>query len=184
MSKAAANSVPKSLFVFIVLILAAMYYYAAYVDSPGPEETVQEFYQAYFNHDYDTMAENLSVFWSVNLLPQYQALSAAQLVEKRDVIEKDASEVLSSMGTQNDIPAGIDLEFLSAYTKKGENSAITAYTIKQDGEPLGTELAILIKEGDRLRIFSTTPINTDNLEQIKDSDIEELDKTFQNLLSM
>ena len=175
--------VPRSLFVFIILILGAMYYYAAYVDSPDPEQTVENFYQAYFSHDYDTMAENLSVFWSVNFLPQYQTLTPAQLLEKRDAIEKETSAMLAKLEEQTTIPSGIDMEFLPSYTQVGEKSAVTAYEFKQNGESMGMELAILIKEDNQLRIINTMPVNKETLEQIKTSDISDLDSSFEQLLN-
>jgi uncharacterized membrane protein YvbJ len=62
MSKPASSRVPLSLFVLIVIILGGMYYYAAFVAFSNPEDTVRNFYEAYFNEDFNKAAENVSVF--------------------------------------------------------------------------------------------------------------------------
>lgn len=181
MDSATKPGVPKSLFVFIIVILAGMFYYASYVDKSAPEKVVQDFYQAYFNRDFETVADNLSVFWAAQLMPQYSTLTPAQLLEKRDTIEKDIAATISDMEENNKLPENLSIEILRDYTNLGKNSAIVAYTFKQDGKAAGMEAAILIKEKGQLRIFNLSPISEQNLNQIKALDIKTLDKNFAQL---
>ncbi|MEN6463172.1 MAG: hypothetical protein ABFC94_17620 [Syntrophomonas sp.] len=181
MDKATKQGVPKSLFVLIIVILAGMFYYAAYVDKSAPEKVVQDFYQAYFDRDFETVASNLSVFWAAQLMPQYSTLTPAQLLEKRDEVEKDIATTISAMEENNKIPKNLSIEIMKDYTKLGKNSAIVAYSFKQDGKSAGMEAAILIKEKGQLRIFNLSPINEQNLQQIKTLDIKTLDKNFAQL---
>jgi hypothetical protein len=183
LERANKQGVPKSLFVFIIVILAGMYYYAAFVDKSAPEKVVQNFYQAYFERDFETVGENLSVFWAAQIIPQYSTLTPAQLLEKRDQVEKDTVKTISAMEENNKIPENLSIEILKDYTRLGKNSAIVAYNFKQDGKPAGMEAAILIKEEGQLRIFNLSPITEQNLQQIKTLDINTLDKNFAQLTS-
>ena len=36
------------------------------MDFPTPEDLVSEFYEAYFVHDYELAAQNISVFWAAS----------------------------------------------------------------------------------------------------------------------
>ena len=63
MERTTPAGVPKFIYVIIIVILAAMYYYAAFVDVSDPEQVVEDFYTAYFELDFETVEENLSVFW-------------------------------------------------------------------------------------------------------------------------
>jgi len=182
LEKTANSGVPKSLFVIILAVLAAMYYYAAFIDSPSPENTVEDFYNAYFNRDFDTAAEDLSVFWSVRFLPQYSSLAPSELIEKRDIIEEETGKVIAQIEENNKIPANLSIEILNAYTKKGENSALVVYNFRENGEAAGIEAAILIKEKGRLRIFNMAPISTEDLEKIQNYDITLLDESFKDLI--
>ncbi len=183
MEKPTSPSFPKTILVIIVLILGSMYYYATYVDSPEPERTVKEFYQAYFSRDFESVSQNLSVFWSVRLLPQYANLSPVQLLEKRDSIEKDTSQTIAEMESQNQLPENISIDIMPEYTQEGTNSAIVVYSFQENGKPSGMELAILIMEKGRFRIFALTPVAPQDLPQIKQESIKELDDSFKNLLS-
>lgn len=183
MEKSASPSFPRAILIIVVLLLGAMYYYAAYIDSPEPERTVRDFYQAYFNRDFESVSQNLSVFWSVRILPQYADLSPIQLLEKRDGIEKDTSKTIAEIESQNQLPENVSIDIMSEYTKEGDNSAIVIYSFQEDGNTCGMELAILIKEKGRFRIFALTPVDPQDLPQIKQESIEELDASFEELLS-
>ncbi|MDD4801442.1 MAG: hypothetical protein PHF24_00675 [Syntrophomonas sp.] len=174
--------VPRFIFVVIIALLASMYWYAAYVDTSPPEKTVNNFYQAYFERDFDTVAKNLSVFWSVRFLPDYAGMSPAQLLEQRAQIESDISKIIADIEKENTIPKGVSIEILEDYTKIGELSAIVVYMFKENGKDNGMETALLIKENGQLRIFNMSPIDSQTLTQIKAVDINILDENFDSLL--
>ncbi len=182
MEKPASPSFPRSLLLIILLILGAMYYYAAYIDYREAERTVEDFYQAYFSRDFDTVSENLSVFWSLRLLPQYGDLTPAQLLEKRADIEKETAHAITTIESHNQLPEDVSIEIMPEYTKEGLHSAIVVYSFRESGEISGTELAILIKEKDDFRIFALTPVAPQDLPQIKQESLDELEESFQNLL--
>ena len=117
-----------------------MYYYAA-MDVSEPEKVVEDFHSAYFNRDYETMAENLSVFWSVQFLPQYTSQSPAELLNNRDQIVKEISQVIAEQEEENILEDNYSIEVNPEYTRKGTNSAVVVYSVKQDGNKLGMELA-------------------------------------------
>lgn len=181
MSKTTPAGVPKVLYVFIIVILAAMYYYAAYIDVSKPEKVVQNFYAAYFDRNYEKVAENLSVFWSVQFLPQYTSQSPAQLLENRDKIVAEVRDVIAEVEKGNQIPPDMSVRVLPQYTKQRPNSALVAYSVQQDVRPASMEMAILIKEAGRYRIYSMTPVNTEALEMIKEEDVDALEESFAEL---
>lgn len=183
MNETTQRRVPRSLLVIVLVILAGMYYYAAFIDNPGPEKTVENFYQAYFNRDFDTVAQNLSVFWEVRLLPQYSTMTPADLITNRAQIEKEVSSVLATAEKDNQIPKNTKIEVLKEYTKLGKSSAIVVYDIKENNKKMSTEAAILIKENNKLRILEMVPVYDQTLAQIKQMDINELDKNFESLLN-
>ncbi|MEN6328529.1 MAG: hypothetical protein ABFD18_20260 [Syntrophomonas sp.] len=182
MDKPTTRSIPIFIPLLIVVIIASMYYYAAFLES-SPEQTVQDFYQAYFQKDYDTVAKNLSVFYSIRFLPQYSTMTPAQLLEDRETIEKETSKVIEMIESKNKLPDNLSIEIMPSYTKKSENSALVVYTFKENGQPSGMELAILIKEKAKYRIFNMSPVASQDLAQIKQGNLEELDAGFKKLLS-
>lgn len=183
MDKPVKQGVPKSLLVMIIVILAGMYYYAAFVDTSAPEKTVENFYEAYFNRDFDTVANNLSVFWAAQLIPQYSASQPAELLAQRDEVEKAMADTISTLEKDNKIPDNLSIEIMKDYTKLGKNSAIVVYEFKQGNKSAGMEAAILIKDNGQLRIFSLSPINEQVLSQLKNYDIKTLDANFTKLLN-
>lgn len=183
MDKTAARGVPKIILVMIPVILAAMYYYAAFVDTSAPEKTVHNFYQAYFEKDFDTVASNLSVFWAAQMMPQYAALSPQELLAKRADIEADTSAFLKNYGSNAQIPDNVSVEILKDYTKLGKNAAVVAYSFKEDGKEQSLEAAFLIKEKGQYRIYNLAPISRETLPQVKDFDIKGLDEQITKLLT-
>jgi len=181
LDKPTTRSIPIFIPLLIVVIIASMYYYAAFVES-SPEQTVQDFYQSYFQKDYDTVAKNLSVFYSIRFLPQYSTMTPAQLLEDRETIEKETSEVIAMIESKNELPDNLSIEIMPSYTKKSENSALVVYTFKENGQPSGMELAILIKEKGKYRIFNMSPVASQDLDQIKQGNLQELDAGFKKLL--
>ncbi|MDD2373451.1 MAG: hypothetical protein PHF03_07755, partial [Syntrophomonadaceae bacterium] len=135
MSKPVKSGVPKSLFVLIIVILASMFYYAAYRDYSNPEVTVKSFYQAYFKSDYETMSQNLSVFWGVQFMPQYMLMSPEELIENRPAIEESMTEFISRMESENKVPADMSIKVLPKYTQRAENTALVAYEFRQQNKP-------------------------------------------------
>lgn len=176
--------VPKILPILIALILGGMYYLAAYVDISTPERTLNEFYQAYFDKDYNTVADNLSVFWSVNILPQYQNQSASELLQKRDEIVKEAAAALKSSEANLPPQDSLSVEVLKEYTKSGEYSALVIYQVMDKKEPVQKEVAFLIKEAGAYKVINFSPIRDSDLELVKDYRLDELDNSFKILLGV
>lgn len=174
--------VPKILYVLIIIILVAMYYYAAFVDVSQPEQVVEEFYTAYFNRDFETVSDNLSVFWSVQFLPQYTSLSPAELLNNRDAIIKEVRQVIAEGEKENILEEDYSIEVLPEYTRQGTNSALVVYSIKENGREVSLEMAILIKEDSQFRIFNMMPTNKEALDMITHEDFKALEESLGKLL--
>lgn len=174
--------VPRSLFVIIVLLLAGLYSYAAFMDKPAPEKTVNDFYQAYFSKDYNTVASNLSVFWAVRFLPDYQDKNPAELLAERSQIEKEIAAVIAEIEAENTLPEGLSIKVLEEYTKIGTNGALVVYDFLEKGQPTSREAALLINEKGQFRIFNMSPIDDSVMEEVKSFSIEDLDEGFATLL--
>jgi len=182
MSKAASSRTPRSLFLLIAIILGAMYYYAAFVAFDNPENSVRNFYQAYFAEDFNQAAQNVSVFWSAQFLPQYMSLEPQQLIANRSAIERDTAIVLEGFRKNDPVPEGMELEIMSAYTKKSDRAAVVAYKFVRAGQPPGYQAAILIKEKYSYLIYTTTPIAESNLKELDKVDLKALNDNFKQLL--
>jgi hypothetical protein len=180
--KSAKRRVPRAIFVIILLSFAALYWYSAYGATP-PEKTVKNFYKAYFNSDYNTVAKNLSVFWSVRFLPEYASMSPEELLENRTKIEGEIANIIAEIEKENTIPEGISIDIMKEYTKIGKQSAIVVYGFKESGTVTSMETAILIMEKGQFRIFNMSPVDNTVLEQIKALDINILDENFAELLT-
>lgn len=180
--KSTKLKVPRSLFVIIILSFATLYWYSAYGAVAPPEKTVKTFYKAYFNGDYDTVAKNLSVFWSVRFLPEYASASPEELLANRTKIEGEMSKIIAEIEKENTVPEGITIDIMKQYTKIGKESAIVVYGFNEKGKVTSMETAILILEKGQFRIFNMSPVDTTVLEQIKALDINILDENFAELL--
>lgn len=178
MNRTDSAGVPKVLYVLIIVILAAMYYYAAYMDVSKPEKIVQDFYDAYFERDFDKVAENLSVFWSVQFLPQYSGKTPAELLNHRDRITQEISSVIADIEKGNELPDNMSIQVHPEYTRTRAHSALVGYSVHQDAQTAGMEMAILIKEAGRYRIYTMTPISAQMLENIPEEDVDQLDESF------
>jgi hypothetical protein len=174
--------VPKVLYVLIIIILVAMYYYAAFVDVSQPEQVVEEFYTAYFDRDFETVSKDLSVFWSVQLLPQYTSQSPAELLNNRDEIVKEVGQVIADQEKENPLDEDYSVEVIPEYTRQGANSALVVYSIKENGREINLEMAVLIKEDNKFRIFSMMPTNKEALATITDEDFDALEESLGQLL--
>jgi len=183
LEKTTPAKVPVFIWVVIVALLAGLYGYAAYWDPARPEKTVQNFYQAYFKGDYDTVASNLSVFWAVRLLPQYAEMNAADLLANRAEIEKEISQVIGEVESMYTAPPDITIEIMRPYTQEGTTGAVVVYKFKDKSEEMGMEAAILIREKGRFRILNMTPVDEQDLPQIKAVNISEMDANFNELLT-
>ena len=181
--KNAKRRVPRSIFAIILICFAGLYWFAAYGDTPAPEKTVKNFYQAYFNRDFNTVAQNLSVFWSVRFLPDYASMTPAELLANRAKIEKEISAVIADIEKDNEIPAGVTISVMKDYTKVGKESAIVVYSFMENGKVTSMEAAILILEKGQFRIFNMSPVDDTVLDQIKSLDINILDQNFADLLN-
>lgn len=182
MDKPVKYGVPKVLSVLIIVILASMYYYAAYRDYSNPEVAVKDFYNAYFHHDYQTEAENLSVFWGVQFMPQYMLMSPNELIANRPAIEKNMAEFISRVEAESQIPAGMKIKVLSQYTQREENTALVAYEFKENNKSIGMEMALLLKEKNRMYILKMIPVEKEQLQQLRGEDISALEESFKEML--
>ena len=182
MSKPVKKGVPKSLFILIIVILASMFYYAAYRDYSNPEVTVKSFYQAYFKSDYETMSQNLSVFWGVQFMPQYMLMSPQELIENRPTIEDSMTEFISRMESENKVPSNMSIKILSKYTQRADNTALVAYEFRQQNKLVGIEMALLVKENNRMRILQMMQVDQKQLNQLSGNDIAEMEESFKEIL--
>ena len=176
--------IPSSLFVLVLIILGAMFYYAAYVDKPTPEETLSEFYEAYFTQDYALAAENVSVFWAAQLLPEYADMKPAELLANRATLEKEVSHFFSLVEQQNPTPPDVSIQVDPGYSRIGEYGALVVYELTQNNEPISMEIAMLIKETDRFYIINIYPLHPDNFKDIQEFDMEALDSDFRQILEL
>ncbi len=182
MSKPVKSGVPKSLFVLIIVILASMFYYAAYRDYSNPEVAVKNFYQAYFSSNYETMAQNLSVFWGVQFMPQYMLMSPQELIENRPAIEESMTELISRMESENKVPANMSIKILPKYTQRADNIALVAYEFREKNKSVGMEIALLVKENNHMRIFQMMPADQTQLDQLTGNDIATIEESFKEVL--
>ncbi|HNX28054.1 MAG TPA: hypothetical protein PKN87_01390 [Syntrophomonadaceae bacterium] len=177
--------VPKILPVLIVVILAAMYYVAAYYPDLGktnnPEKTVEDFYVSYINSDYQGMAENLSVFWSVQFLPQYSTSKPSEVIAQRETIEKETADILSA--TTTDIQSGLKITVLPEYTKEWENTAMVVYSGSLDEEELGREVALLLKENQKFYLYMWMPCGDDAALTALETDFAKFDADYTQVLA-
>ncbi len=180
----ARTGVPKLLPVLIVAIMAGMYYYAAFVDVSSPDKTVDHFYQAYFDRDYETVAHDLSVFWSLNYLPQYRDMSSAELMQNRAEIEQETAAMLKSLEENQPTEQDVSVEVLKEYTKTGEYSALVVYQVMQQEQPVQKEVAFLIREAGGYKIINLSPIEDSDLELVESYSLDQLDESFKELLEV
>ncbi|SHG52130.1 hypothetical protein SAMN02745221_00379 [Thermosyntropha lipolytica DSM 11003] len=177
------NSVPKYIYFVIPAILALMYFYAAFIDTSPAEKVVEDFYDAYFSRDYARVAQNLSVFWAVQFLPQYSTYSPAELLERREQVIKDIEQVITDIESQNKFPSDLTVNIEKKYSQKGKNSAIVAYSFIENGQKQHMEMAILIYEKGAFRIISFYPVSQEELQNITKEDMKNLDEQFSSLLN-
>lgn len=182
MSKPVKSGVPKSLFVLIIIILASMYYYAAYRDYSNPEVATKSFYSAYFKSDYDIMAQNLSVFWGVQFMPQYMIMSPDELIENRPAIEESMADFITRMESENKVPANMSIKMLPKYTQRADNTALVVYEFREKDKSVGMEMALLVKENNRMRIFQMMPADQAQLDQLTGHDIAVIEESFKEML--
>ena len=183
MNQTPSRGVPKFLYVLIIVILAAMFYYAEYVDTSDPENVIANFYSAYFAGDYQATADNLSVFWSVNYLPQYATEEPVNLVAKRETVVKETAELIKEMDAGNPMPDNLGVKVIPEYTRTMPNSAVVVYSFLEDDKEVGKSVSILIMEDKQYRILSWQPIPDEALETVKDIDLAAMDKNFQDLMA-
>jgi predicted GIY-YIG superfamily endonuclease len=182
LSKPVKSGVPKSLFVLIIVILASMFYYAAYRDYSNPEVVAKSFYSAYFKSDYDTMAQNLSVFWGVQFMPQYMIMSPDELIEKRPAIEASMTDFITRMESENKVPANMSIKILPKYTQRADNTALVVYEFREKNKSMAMEMALMVKENNRMRIFQMMPADQAQLDQLTGHDIAAIEESFKEML--
>jgi len=159
-----------------------MYYYAAYRDFSNPEVVIKDFYNAYFQRDYEKVADNLSVFWGVQFMPQYMFMNPNELIANRPEIEKNMAEFISRVEADNDIPEGLSINVLPQYTKRENNTALVAYEFIENNKPIGTEMALLLKENNRMHILKMIPVEKEQLQQLRDEDLAATEESYKEML--
>lgn len=167
--------------ILIIGIAASYYGYNSYFNNP--EKIVKEFYQAYFNREVDKVAQNLSVFWAVRFLPEYENTSPVELLAARAEIEGKIASVIADIEKENQLPEGLSIEIMPDYTKVGKESGIVVYRFKEKGVETSKEAAILIRENGQFRIFNMSAVDASVLSQIKSLDMNILDQNFTELKS-
>ncbi len=180
LEKTAPSGVPRWIFIMIILILAAMYYYAAYVIPMDSELAVDDFYTAILAQDYKTAVDKLSVLSFAPMLPQFGS-SPQEMVNNRAAVEQSMVLLMEASGQEQAPPANMTFEILSEYTQKGENVAVVVCRLLQEGEPVGLQRAILINEQGHMRILGMAPIFEEDLPLLKKTKIEDLDKEYNEL---
>lgn len=162
------EGVPIILPILSVLIFAAMYIYAAYGPVNGPEKTVEKFYASYQTGDYQGMAESVSVFWAVQYLPQYSTAKPSELMAERESIEKEAAAFFEQGAAEPNTDLKVEVQ--PEYTSEWENSAMVVYAGFNGEEPLGREMALLLKENDNYYLYMWFPLESDQvLEEARES---------------
>lgn len=184
MDKPVKKEVPKSLFVLIIVILASMFYYAAYKDPSNPEVIVRNFYNAYFQNDYETVAQNLSVFWGAQFMPQYMLMSPEELIEKRPIIEKNMTKLISQIESQNKIPDDMNVKILSKYTQRQKNTGLVVYELREKNKPINLEMALLLKENNRMYLLQWWSIDREQLQQLNKNDLVAIEAYYSELLGL
>ena len=185
MDTAKKAGVPIALPILVVVILAAMFYLATFYPDLGktqsPEKTVEDFYTAYAQSDSTGMAENLSVFWSLQFLPQYVDKSPSELIAQRDDIVKDTAGVLSS--TTTEVESELKIKVLPEYTQKWNNTAMVVYSGLLGEEELGRQVALLVREKENFYIYLWMPFYDDESLETLQSDFSEFDTYYSEVLA-
>lgn len=185
MDTAKKAGVPIVLPILAVIAFAAMFCLATFYPNigktGGPEKNVENFYAAYADSDHQGMAENLSVFWSLQFLPQYGGNKPSELIEKRPEIEKDTAEILSS--TTTDVDTELKIKVLPEYTQEWNNTAMVVYAGFKDEEELGREVALLVKEKDSFYMYIWMPIYDDESIEALKSEFSEFDTYYSEVLT-
>ncbi|MGI5911685.1 MAG: hypothetical protein ACOX6E_03775 [Syntrophomonadaceae bacterium] len=183
MNKPIKNGVPRVLYLIIIVLIASMYYYAAYIDHSNPEVVVKDFYVAYFHNDHENVAKNLSVFLGAQFMPQYMFMSPNELIDNRPVIEQEMADILSQIEPENTDFSNMTIKILPEYTQRAQNTALVAYEFEKNDQSAGLEMALLLKEADKMRIFKRIPVDQEQLDQLKNQDLSLMDKSFTEMLS-
>ena len=164
----------------VLIIISVVYFNIEYSDNP--EVAVKTFYHAYFQSDYETMELNLSVFWGVQFMPQYMQMSPQELLENRPAIEKSMMEFITQMESENKVLDNMDIKILPKYTQRADNTALVAYEFREQNKSVGMEMALLVKEDNRMRILKMMPVDQEQLDRLTVNDIAEMEKNFNKML--
>ncbi len=170
------TSVPKSFIIIIVLVIAAMGYYA-HISSP--ETTVVKYFTSLNNSDYLGQADCYSVFLIAQQIPEYASMDNKELLPRRDeIIAAFAKELpeISPAPTEK-----ITVTPLREETKIGKFSAVVVFevTVKENKS---NGISLLVKENGKFRILSIMPISPEQLSEAKSFDIEELDTQIETIM--
>lgn len=176
------RGVPKALYILIVLLLAGLYYFAAYVDVSSPEKTVKTFYESYFAKDYEAATGEFSVFWLAQVLQEEGGLSTEELIAMRAEMEKEVATLISDYESTQPPEQKFTVKVLDNYTKTGEYGGLVVYQIYENDAPVQMEVAILIKEDKEFKIIQFSPIDTSELEMVQAFDMKELDASLKEQL--
>jgi hypothetical protein len=164
----------------VVLVIASFVYFNR--DHSDPGVVVRTYYQAYFKGDYETMAQNLSVFWGVQFMPQYMTMSPQELIENRPAIEKNMAEFISGMELGNKVQDNMSINMLPEYTQRTDNTALVVYEFRQQNKAVGMEMALLLKENNHMRILKMITVDQEQLDHLTGNDIAEIEESFKEML--
>lgn len=153
-----------------------MFSYAAYFDISTPEKTVERFYQLLDSGRYDQAAEYLSVNWAYSILfPKYNNTAPGDLLKRELSVRKELGQALA----QNLPEAGtseLRVKARPSLTRSGSKVALVVCDYwTPDNKAHGQQLALLVKESGRWRLFDLSDVTGYDLGFLKDVDIKDLD---------
>ena len=115
-------------------------------------------------------------------MPQYMLMSPQELIENRPTIEDSMTEFISRMESENKVPSNMSIKILSKYTQRADNTALVAYEFRQQNKLVGIEMALLVKENNRMRILQMMQVDQKQLNQLNGNDIAEMEESFKEIL--
>jgi len=168
--------IPKWNIALIVVLLAGMFGYATYFDVSTPEKTVEKFYQLLGTGKYDQAAEYLSVNWAYSVLfPKYNNTAPSELLKRESAIRKEMGQALA----QNLPEAGtgeLKVTARPSLTRSGSKAALVVCDYRVPNSKVqGQQLALLVKESGRWRLFELSDVTGYDLGFLKDVNMEDLD---------
>lgn len=173
--------VPRWNVALIVMLLAGMFGYATYFDTSTPEKTVEKFYQCFDAGDYDRAVEYMSVNWAYSILfPKFNNTPPAELIKKRTDVRREMAKALAE-----NVPAGdtekVQVSALPKLTRLGDKTALVVYDYRiPKSKFTGKQVALLVKETGRWRLFEVSDVTGYELGFISQIDMKQMDQRVEN----